>query len=99
MAKQGESRLQRKIRKALEKEFGGYWWKVWGGPFQPAGLPDLMGIVDGRAICLEVKRPKERASLVQERTMARLSVAGAIVAVVTSVAEAIDVVNHGLYSN
>jgi len=87
---QPESRLQRRIRKAVQRQFGGYWWKVHGGPFTPAGIPDLAGVVAGRAVFLEVKRPGEEASLVQRKRMRDLERAGAIVAVVHSVAEAID---------
>lgn len=87
---QPESRLQRKIRKALKAEYpDSVWWKVHGGPFTPAGIPDLAGVVYGRPIFLEVKMPGEEPSLVQRKRMRDLRRAGAIVAVVTSVDEAI----------
>lgn len=82
----------------MKARFGGYWYKVWGGPFQPAGIPDLCGIVDGRAVFLEVKRVGESPSRIQRTTMRRLSDEGAIVAVVHSVQEAHDVVRAGLSS-
>lgn len=103
---QPESRLQRRIRRALEQAFpGSYWWKVHGGPFTPAGIPDLCGVVlwnarhgvtVGRSVLLEVKRPGERASSIQRARMRRLERAGAIVAVVTTAEEAIDVVKTAL---
>lgn len=93
---QPESRLQRRIRKALVKSVGGFWWKVWGGPFQPAGLPDLCGCVNGRFIALEVKRPGEEPSPVQRKRMRDLRSVGAIVAVVTSAEEAIEFVREAL---
>lgn len=97
MATKRESRLQRRIRKRLEAAFPrSHWFKVHGGPFQPAGLPDLVGCVEGRYCGLEVKRPGERASPVQRATIARLKRAGAISGVVTSVAEAIATVRAGL---
>jgi hypothetical protein len=111
-----ESRLQRRIRGALEAAFlGSYWWKVHGGPFTPAGIPDLAGVVPmsvmteaddfcashprtiGHSVFLEVKMPGECASRVQLARMNRLRSAGAIVGVVTSVDEALDVVRKGLY--
>lgn len=91
-----ESGLQRRIRRALEAEFGGYWFKVWGGPFQPAGLPDLAGCVKGRAIFIEVKTKTGKVSPIQRRTMARLVEEGAIVGVATSAAEAFAIVRAGL---
>ena len=93
MAKQGESRLQRNIRAALEVTFpGSVWWKVHGGPYQPAGTPDLMGCLDGLYVSLEVKTPEGNLSRIQVVMIERLRRAGALVAVVTSVDEAIDAV-------
>lgn len=91
-----ESGLQRRIRRALEAEFGGYWFKVWGGPFQPAGLPDLAGCVNGFAIYIEVKTKTGKVSEIQVRTMARLKAEGAIVGVATTAAEAFAIVRSGL---
>lgn len=97
MSKQAESRLQLRIRHALELHFPGSWWmKVWGGPFQPAGVPDLIGVVYGRFAALEVKRSRKHTSLIQRRTLMRLRRAGAIVGVVRSVDEAIAQVRAGL---
>lgn len=64
--KKGESKLQRKIRRALEKEVGGFWFKVHGGPFQQVGLPDLLGCVQGLYITVEVKFLKGITSPVQD---------------------------------
>lgn len=35
---------------------GGFWFKTHGGPFQLAGLPDILGCYRGRFIAFEVKR-------------------------------------------
>ena len=75
MAKQRESRRQRKIREALEKEVGGYWWKQHGGPFTPAGLPDLIGCCCGYFFGIEVKEPdsdEPKGSDIQQRTAKRI---------------------------
>lgn len=94
---QPESRLQRRIRKALEREFpGSFWWKVHGGAYTRAGIPDLCGCVRGRHIALEVKRPDGTVSAIQRSTHRRLKRAGAAVAVVATPAEAIDVVHLAL---
>ena len=92
-----ESRLQLKIRHALEREFpASVWWKTHGGPFTPAGIPDLVGVVRGRMCAFEVKRPGHDATLVQTVTIERLTSAYAISCVVTSVDEAIEAVKYGL---
>lgn len=97
MTKKAESRLQLRIRHALEGQFpGSYWWKVHGGPFTPAGVPDLAGVVLGRAVFVEVKLPGGRVSRIQTITQRRLASAGAIVAVATSVDEAVTQVRAGL---
>jgi hypothetical protein len=80
---QPESRLQRRIRAALEARWPtSFWTKYWGGPFTRAGIPDLIGCVQGRFVALEVKRPGEEASRIQIIRMTDLASAGAIVGVV-----------------
>lgn len=91
-----ETGLQRAIRRRLEEVLGGYWYKVWGGPYQPAGLPDLHGDVGGRSCWVEVKRPGEDPTEVQTRRMAQLSAAGAAVCVARSAAEAVDRVREAI---
>jgi hypothetical protein len=79
-----ESRLQRQVRAALASSVGGFWYKVHGSPFQPAGIPDLAGVVLGRACFVEVKRPEGVVSRVQHVRMIELQSAGAIVTVATT---------------
>lgn len=79
MAKQRESRRQRKIRQALEKEVGGYWWKQHGGPFTPAGLPDLIGCCESLFFGIEVKEPdsdEPDGSDIQQSTAKRIRTEG-----------------------
>lgn len=98
MAKQPESKLQKKIRSHLEKEVGGFWFKMWGGPFTMAGLPDLIGCVDGLFIGLEVKLPKtsSQPSKIQLVVQKRIRKAGGVSEIVRSEGEAVDVVNKAL---
>ena len=65
--KKPESKLQRDTRRALEIEVGGFWFKVHGGMFQRAGIPDLLGCVEGLYIGVELKIGKKgRISGVQK---------------------------------
>ena len=57
----------------------------------PAGTPDVLCIIGGRAVFFEVKRPGKKATALQEEMHARLRAAGATVAVVTSIDEALEV--------
>lgn len=65
--------------------------KIHGGPYQLAGVPDLLCVRDGRALFLEVKRPGEKPTAIQRARMDEIkTVGGAVCAVVTSVEEADD---------
>lgn len=97
MSKKHESRLQLRIRQSLETQFpGSFWYKVHGGPFTPSGIPDLAGVVYGRAVYVEAKEPDGTVSRIQRHRMKQLSDAGAIVCVATSVDEAITQIRAGL---
>lgn len=75
------------VREAKER---GHWvMKVHGGPFQLAGVPDLLCIKRGVATFLEVKQPGKKPTVIQERRMAEIErVGGALCHVVTSREEA-----------
>ena len=83
-----ESSITKSIQR-LAKSRG--WWamKIAGGPFQRAGVPDLLLIKGGKADYLEVKQPGKKATPLQQQVMKEISeVGGAVTAVVTSKAEA-----------
>lgn len=64
----------------------GYWAaKLHGGPYQMAGLPDVLAIKGGLATWVEVKRPGEKPTAIQESMMRTLANAGSIVIVATSI--------------
>ena len=68
---------------------------MWGGPFTPAGIPDLIGCVDGLFFALEVKLPKKssKPSGIQLETIRDIAMKGGGVAtIVRSEKEAVDVV-------
>lgn len=94
MSKQPESRLQKRIQQALRKQVGGWWFKVWGGPFTPAGIPDLIGCVDGMFFAFEIKVPKAvtRVSAIQLETIKDIQKAGGTSYVIISEEEAVNAV-------
>jgi hypothetical protein len=57
-----------------------------------AGTADLLGVVDGRAVALEVKAPKGRQSDTQREWGERWTAAGGLYAVVRSGSEAVEAV-------
>lgn len=97
MSKGPETRLVAKIRGALEEEFPGtYWRKIHGNPFQHAGIPDLIGCVDGFFIGLEVKTDSGRSSMIQKLEGEAIIKAGGIHGVVRSPEDAIILIKFSL---
>jgi hypothetical protein len=87
-----ESTLQRNVRKKLESEIGGYWFKLWGSKFQPAGLPDLCCVL----LAVEVKRPGEETSEIQDERHDQIRRSGGIVVTATNPDEAVELVRAAL---
>lgn len=92
MAKQKEGKLSANICKTLRKKVGGWWQKIWQGPFSSAGIPDILGCVDGQFYAFETKRGRNELEPIQVETIKRLRAAGAVACEVRSVAEAIAIV-------
>jgi len=54
---QGESLISRKLKENLGVTHpGSVWWKNAGSEFGESGLPDIMGIIRGKLIAIEVKK-------------------------------------------
>lgn len=90
-----ERRLTTNILKTLRQRWPEAWWiKVHGGPMQQGGIPDIIGCVNGQLVGLEVKLPGGGHGVtdLQAHTMKQIRLAGGIAVVVTSVAEAEDLV-------
>lgn len=82
MARKGETGLQRRIQRALKKEFKLFIMKIHGNEFQRAGFPDLLICCAGLFFALEVKMPKGKISEVQTEVMHEIRKAGGFVKVV-----------------
>jgi hypothetical protein len=92
-----ESGLQRRIRERLEITFPHSWWtKFHGGPFTRAGIPDLLGCVDGQFFAFEVKRPGKQPTAVQLKTISIIRQAGGVSHVVETPEEAVELVQRTL---
>lgn len=101
-----ENGLVTAIVKAVFKAHPSAWvFKVVGSPYQMTGIPDLLMCVDGLLIGAEVKfvRPGEthehalsRATPGQRVQIARINTSGGQAGVVTSVQEALDLIDRGL---
>lgn len=97
MPSKPESLLTDKIAGVLRKRYpGSFWVKIHGSNMQHRGLPDLHGVVQGRAAWLEVKMPGEKPTDLQVYTLNQLRAAGAIVGVVYSSEDALSTLLDGL---
>jgi hypothetical protein len=98
-----ESTLQRQILDALKRCYG---WAAWArnntgrrggvGFGLGKGSTDLVGCVNGRMVCLEVKTPSGKVEPHQTAWMLRWSAAGAFCSVVRSVEDALSCVREVL---
>ena len=96
MATQKESNLQRNIKQALIHEFGGLLFKMHGGPYMPAGLPDLIGCIAGFYVAVEVKTSTGVVSEIQKETMRDIREAGGIAFVARNKEQAIRQMRRAL---
>jgi hypothetical protein len=80
--------LETTITKSIVKsaKANGWWtFKIAGGAFQRAGVPDLLCIKGGRAVFLEVKQPGKKPTPLQQHVMQEIrEQGGAVAEVVTS---------------
>ena|SRR6476661_1062042 len=93
MGKQPESRLSTKIMKAWRTQ-GAWCYKVHGGEFQLAGVPDISGTFEGLSVWCETKMPGNKTSLVQDVRINQIRAAGGHVVVAYSVADAVQMLEH-----
>lgn len=98
MAKKRETRRVDRIKKTLKREFGIDIWffKVWGGPFQSSGIPDLVGCCKGLFFALEVKEPDGGADELQIETIADINQAGGLAAFIVEPEEAVELLRDAL---
>lgn len=77
---------------------GGLWLKIHGSSHQQAGIPDLIGLVEGIFYGLEVKMPDKRdnTTKLQDHFLTTIRKEGGVSAVVTSPKEALAIVKESL---
>ena len=95
-----EKNLRSKIIKHLRQKWCGRWDIIHGGPYQAAGIADIVGCWKGRYVALEVKRPRDgqtryAATARQLAYLDSVIAAGGIAAIVKSVEE-VEAVMKGL---
>ena len=84
MRKGPERRITDCILAYLRSRPSTWRFKVGAGPWQIAGLPDIIGCTDGRFFAFEVKVPGKHATPLHAATLAAIKRAGGIAETVTS---------------
>jgi hypothetical protein len=76
-----EKSLERRAMEWLRAQPGCWAFKSHGGPFQQAGLPDIVGCYEGRFFGLELKMPGNKPTRLQEITLEHIRNSGGIAGV------------------
>lgn len=84
-----EKEITKAIRSML-KGLGVFHWKNFGGPMCQPGVPDILGIWQGRMLGIEVKAPKGRLSESQHRFIDSINREGGLAFVARSIDDVID---------
>jgi len=89
-----EASLVTRIKRALKRERGGRWIKVHGGPYQEAGISDIIGCWQGTFYAMEVKLPGKEKTLtnLQQAFIDDINGSGGRATMITSVDQALKFV-------
>ncbi len=90
-----ESALVAEIVRALRALPGVVVRKRHGSAWGTAGDPDLYGSIHGRHFEVEVKRPGEKTTPLQQARLAEWGASGALAGVARSLEEALTIVREG----
>ena len=95
MASKPETKIVKKCMTLLKDKYPGFYFKTHGGPYQKAGLPDIVGVYQGKFIGIEIKCPGKEDTLtdLQKKTLEKISKAGGVAFMATSpqqIAEIMD---------
>lgn len=82
-----EATIQKAILRWLRTRPQSFTVKLAAGPYSVPGLPDVLHLEGGQAYFFEVKAPGGRATPLQAATLEQLAKAGAVAALVRSVAD------------
>jgi hypothetical protein len=83
-----EAQVLAQIVRWLKTVDGLWFMKTHGGTYGKAGVPDIIGCLNGRFFGIEVKRPGGKATELQGATMGKINTCNGTAGVAHSVAEA-----------
>lgn len=71
-----EAAYTKKVTQHLKSLPKCWFFKVWGGGYQRAGIPDIIGVLNGRLIGIELKSSVGKPSALQLRNVKLINDAG-----------------------
>ena len=83
-----EKAIQNKIVQYLKQQPNTWFFKTHGGMYQVAGIPDILLCYNGHFVALEIKRPGEKPTNLQEKVLRDIKEVGGIAAVVYGLSDA-----------
>lgn len=89
-----ESTIVKHVKDYLNSLPGCRVCKNHGGMYTVAGRPDLEGVINGRHIVIEVKRPGEKPTKLQQKTLDEYRACGSIAGVATSVNDVVSILSE-----
>ena len=95
----GEKKITNQILAYLKSIPNTWCAKIHGGPFQQAGIPDIVGCHRGRLFALEVKSGRGKASKIQNIVMEKIAAAGGIVGIVRSLEDVKVLIDEAMGSS
>lgn len=90
---QPEHKLATKVMDFLRHK-GAWVFKVHGGPMQPSGIPDIVGVYWGQFIAVECKMPGNSLSEIQKFRIRKIRAAGGLVVVAYSLGDVQQFILH-----
>lgn len=87
-----EREITAQIRSVL-KTFGVFHWKVWQGLGSTPGVPDIVGIFNGKFLGIEVKAKNGKVSPHQQRFLDNINANGGIGFVAYSAEDVMNTLN------
>lgn len=71
-----EKVFENKIKKYLDSLPNCWYFKFWAGPYSKSGIPDIIALINGKFVGIEVKGPKGVASELQKRNIRLINKCG-----------------------
>ena len=71
-----EKEFENKVKKYLDKLPRCWYFKFWAGPYSKSGIPDIIALINGKFVAIEVKGPKGTASELQKRNIRLINQCG-----------------------